>query len=94
MNSKSSKKKGLFQGAPGAPISIDYNRGSQQYKERPTLVSIGAYREMLADNVSTDEQILRRLRYLEALCRNVIKHELKTYISASKKMKAVKKTYE
>lgn len=90
MNSKSIKKKVLPQGVSETPIPVDYNRESQHYKERPTVISIRAYREMLADNVSTDEQILRRLRYLEALCRNVIKHELKTYISASKKMKAVK----
>jgi len=30
----------------------------------------------MSDDTSTDEQILKRLNYLEVLCRNVIKQEL------------------
>ncbi len=47
----------------------------------PTVVSIAEYRKMLKDNKSTDEQILDRLRYLEALCRNVIRDELENYVN-------------
>jgi len=44
------------------------------------VVSIAEYRKLLGDNVSTGEQITRRLRYLEALCRNVIRQELENYV--------------
>lgn len=33
----------------------------------------------MSDETSTDEQILKRLNYLEALCRNVIKQELEKF---------------
>ena len=46
------------------------------------VVSISEYRKLLKDNTSTDEQILRRLQYLEALTRNVIREELKNYVDA------------
>lgn len=41
-----------------------------------THVSVEEYRTLLGDESSTDEQIERRLRYIEALCRNVITLEL------------------
>lgn len=44
------------------------------------VVSVMEYRTMLGDYKSTDEQILGRLRYLEALCRNVIRTELENYV--------------
>jgi len=39
-------------------------------------ISIEEYRKIMSDETSTDEQILNRLNYLEALCRNVIRAEL------------------
>jgi DNA mismatch repair ATPase MutS len=42
-------------------------------------MKIKEYRKLLNDNVSSDEQIQRRLDYLEALCRNVIRTELEKY---------------
>ena len=51
-------------------------------KERNGLVvSIAEYRKMTCDHKSTDERIVERLRYLEAFCRNIIKPELKTYVT-------------
>jgi hypothetical protein len=40
----------------------------------------------MSDETSTDEQILKRLSYLEALCRNVIKHELEKFEKNNKKL--------
>jgi hypothetical protein len=40
------------------------------------IFSIKEYRELLKDEVSSDEQIIKRLEYLEAFCRNIIKIEL------------------
>jgi DNA mismatch repair ATPase MutS len=42
-------------------------------------MKIKEYRKLLNDNVSSDEQIQKRLDYLEALCRNVIRIELEKY---------------
>lgn len=41
------------------------------------LVSIEEYRHLMNDFISTDERIAQRLQYLEALCRNVIRNELR-----------------
>jgi hypothetical protein len=42
-------------------------------------ISIQEYRKIMSDETSTDDQILKRLNYLEALCRNVIKQELENF---------------
>lgn len=42
-------------------------------------ISIQEYRKIMSDETSTEEQILKRLNYLEALCRNVIKQELEKF---------------
>lgn len=46
-------------------------------------MKIEEYRKILKDDVSSDEQIQKRLDYLESLCRNVIKSELEKYLSKS-----------
>jgi|CXWL01.1.fsa_nt_gi hypothetical protein len=50
-----------------------------EYDGEGTLVSIGEYRRILHDTRSTDEEILRRLQYLQSLCRSVIRNELENY---------------
>lgn len=55
---------------------IDYEVESKQDKLEIAGVSIYEYRRMFGDNISTDDQIIRRLQYLEASCRNVIRGEL------------------
>jgi hypothetical protein len=40
------------------------------------VLSVDEYRKILNDNASTAEQIKRRIRYLEAFCRNIIRLEL------------------
>lgn len=39
----------------------------------------------MSDKLSTDEQILKKLSYLEDLCRNVIRHELEEFEKSSRK---------
>lgn len=46
-----------------------------------TVASIKEYRSLLNDDISTDERIIKRLQYMEALCRNVIRLELQKYRS-------------
>jgi hypothetical protein len=48
-------------------------------------MKIEEYRKLLKDDVSSDEQIQKRLNYLEALCRNVIKIELEKHLPKSAK---------
>lgn len=52
---------------------------STQVSQEPTLVSVAEYRKLLQDTTSTDAQIMDRLKYLETLCRYVIKKELQGY---------------
>jgi hypothetical protein len=44
------------------------------------IVSIKEYRHLLKDEASSDEQILKRLAYLEAFCRNIIRIEVEAYL--------------
>jgi len=46
-------------------------------------MKIQEYRELLKDEISSDEQIQKRLDYLEALCRNVIRIELGKHLPKS-----------
>jgi hypothetical protein len=48
-------------------------------------VSIEEYRKIMSDESSTNEQIQKRLNYLEALCRNVIKRELEEFRNSAEK---------
>lgn len=48
-------------------------------KKSETLVSVAEYRKLLNDSTSTDQQIISRLKYLEAFCKNIIKPELQIY---------------
>lgn len=57
---------------------------SRQEKEA-IVISVLDYRRILADNVSTDGQIIKRLQYIEALCRNIIRNEVKKYVKSTKK---------
>lgn len=41
-----------------------------------TVVSVTEYRKLLGDYTSTDKSITERIKYLESLCRNIIKPEL------------------
>jgi len=63
-------------------LEIIIERLSKQKGERQDglVVSIKEYRQLLGDQISTDEDIIRRLKYLEAFCGNIIRLELnKTY---------------
>jgi hypothetical protein len=49
------------------------------------MVTNEEYRKLLGDYKSTDEQIKKRVEYLEAFCRKVIKLELQNYGNKTKK---------
>lgn len=44
------------------------------------MLPIEDYRKILNDHLSSDEQIKKRLEYLEAFCRNIIKIELENHV--------------
>jgi hypothetical protein len=46
------------------------------------VISVGEYRELTNDYVSTEENIKHRIQYLQALTSNVIKIELKKYVKS------------
>ena len=43
------------------------------------MVTVEEYRKILNDYASTEEQINKRLKYLESLLRNVIRGEIEDY---------------
>lgn len=43
-------------------------------------ITIEEYRKILNDHVSSEEQIKKRIQYLESFCRNIIKLELENHI--------------
>lgn len=49
-----------------------------------TPVSVEEYRKILNDYESTEEQIKKRLQFLEAFCENIIKLELENYVRKNK----------
>lgn len=55
-----------------------------EQKSKSSLVSVQEYRKILNDEISSESQILERLNYLEALCRNVAKSEIETYVNEAK----------
>jgi hypothetical protein len=48
------------------------------------IIPIEEYRRIVNDNVSPEFQVRKRLQYLEALCRNIIKAEIEFYVKAAR----------
>lgn len=48
------------------------------------VVTVDEYRKILDDKDSSDEQITKRIQYIEALCRNIAKQELENYVNQNK----------
>lgn len=48
------------------------------------VISVREYRNIMNDRISSDVQILRRLQYLESLCRNIIKQELAVFSKSTR----------
>ena len=57
---------------------------AEKTQERLGVLSVGEYRRLLNDHESTDDMVIARLRYIEALCRNLIKPELQAYVRENK----------
>lgn len=51
------------------------------------MINIEEYRLILNDHTSTDVQIKKKLDYLEAFCRNIIRNEIENYVKEIKKQK-------
>ena len=66
-----------FNGAADEVVSSPYN------KKEP-VVSVAEYRKLLNDNTTPDEKVRERIEYLAALCRNVAREEIKSYVSEIK----------
>ena len=49
------------------------------------MVTVEEYRKMLKDYISTEEQITKRIVYLEAFCRNIIKNEIEKHVKEKRK---------
>jgi len=49
-----------------------------------SIIPVERYRRLLGDRISSDEKIMQRLQYLEALCRRIIRAELKKHVQENK----------
>lgn len=77
-------KRGLYVLRSYAPLSLsDVSRANSE--PISGILSIEEYRRLLHDEVSTDEQIRRRIDYLESLSRDIIRAELKAYVQGKRK---------
>lgn len=47
-------------------------KGRKQTHNDVSLTSVREYRDLLKDTTSTEDQIKKRLAYLESFCRNII----------------------
>ena len=47
-------------------------------------VTIKDYREIMNDEISTDEQIEKRIEYIDNFCRNIIKAELSKFLTENR----------
>lgn len=65
-------------------IPLDKNTPPRHDGVLETAVSTDEYRRILSDHKSTDEQITKRIQYIEALCRNIIKQEIENYVKKIK----------
>jgi hypothetical protein len=52
----------------------------REQKNKIQILSVEEYRAILNDHKSTDEQIEKRLAFLEQFCRGIIRQELTTYV--------------
>lgn len=52
--------------------------------KKTSKFSVEEYRKLTGDTVSSNEIIQKRIDYLSALCRNVIKQELDTFMRTKK----------
>ncbi len=60
---------------------------SVEQKQKGLIVSVKEYREILNDHSSTEEQICKRIEYLEAFCRNIARSEIEVYVKSIKAAK-------
>lgn len=48
------------------------------------MISVSEYRKILNDEITSDELIKKRIKYIEAFCRNIIKFEFEQYVKETK----------
>lgn len=48
------------------------------------MITVEEYRKITNDQVSSEEIISKRIKFIESLCRNVIRSEIKSYVSKNK----------
>jgi len=53
-------------------------------EEQKVTISVEEYRELTNDKESTDEQIVKKIKYLESICGNIVSNEIKQYVKSKK----------
>lgn len=53
-------------------------------EHKPQVLSVRQYRTITKDVDSTEEQIKKRIEYLEAMCGNIISNEINNYVKSKK----------
>ena len=61
-------------------VSIEQLKQDYEQEENRPAVTVSEYRKLLNDYSTADEKIIERLRYIEMLCRYVIREEITNYV--------------
>ena len=61
-------------------VSVEQLKQDHGRTESKSVVSIAEYRKLLNDYSTVDDKIIGRLRYIEMLCRHVIREEITNYV--------------
>ena len=49
-----------------------------------TIISVKEYRKITNDHISSEEEVIKKLRYIEGFCRGIIKSDLEKYVKCIK----------
>ena len=60
-------------------------------QDQKAIISIEEYRKIVSDRKTVDKAVAERLKYLEALCRNIIKSEITNYNEKEIKKEHIKR---
>ncbi len=61
-------------------VGQDTNTPARTKTLNHDIISISEYRKLLDDNTSSDEEINKKVTYLEAFCRNIVRQDLEKFL--------------
>ncbi len=63
-----------------APITEKPTSSALTNSRNHDIISISEYRKILNDNKSSDEEVRKKVTYLEAFCRNIVRQDVEKFV--------------